>query len=340
MRLLRSVKEKQKRILLIAVFLGVLSAVVRAQVNTGDRPVRPPYVGAISGQILLPSGRPASGSIQVTLSSDRTPMMTAFTNERGEFRFNDLGEGTYFIRVAVEGDAYEPLTQEIMFSRSSMSKMIFYLREKSATGSKKPGGGTVSAVDLDVKAPADAKKEYGKATKLIEKGDSQKAIECLSRAIAIYPDYLTARNELGVQYLKLKRLTEAVEQFETVIQRNPKHFNARFNLGLVYIEEKDYKNAVEQLSEAVAIDSARPDAHMFFGVAFLQTGDLDGAARELSKTLTLGGQQYAIAHYYLAHVYLRQGGRDMAKAQLEAYLKDSPSGDRAVEVKSMLDKLK
>jgi len=124
-----------------------------------------------------------------------------------------------------------------------------------------------------------------------------------------------------------------------VLERDPKDFNSRFNLGLVRIDEKDYKNAIGQLSDATEIDSARPDAHMFLGVAFLQTGDLDRAARELSKTLALGGRQYPIAHYY-AHVFLRQGRRDMAKAELEPYLKDSPSDDRAAEARSMLEKLK
>jgi len=134
MRPPHSVEEKLKRILLLAIVLAGASIIARAQVATGDRPVRPPFVGAISGQVLLPSGRSASGSIQVTLSSDRTPVMTAFTNERGEFRFNEIGEGTYFIRVVAEGDAYEPLTQEIMFSRSSMSKLTLYLREKGRYG--------------------------------------------------------------------------------------------------------------------------------------------------------------------------------------------------------------
>jgi Flp pilus assembly protein TadD len=334
--LLQFFETKLERIFLLAIFLGGTSILARAQ----DRPLRPIFVGAISGQVLLPSGRPASGVIQVTLSSDRTPMMTTFTNERGEFRFSELGEGSYSIRVVVEGDAYEPLTQEIFFDRSTMSKLLFHLREKGATGSKKPGGGTVAAIDFDAKAPPDAKKEYGKAAKLIEKGDSLKAIDCLSRAVSIYPDYLTARNELGVQYLKLKRFVEAAEQFQWVIEKSPKHFNARFNLGLVRIEEKDYKNAILELSEATSIESARPDAHMFLGVAFLQTGDLDGAARELTRTLVLGGQQYTIAHYYFAHVYMRQGRRDMARAELEAYLKEAPSGDRAGEAKSLLEQLK
>lgn len=330
-------ETKLERILLLAIILGGASVVTRAQI---DRPARPLFAGAISGQVLLPSGRPASGVIHVTISSDRTSMMTTVTNERGEFRFSELGEGSYSIRVVVEGDEYEPLTQEIFFDRSTMSKLLFHLREKGATGSKKPAGGTVSAVDLDAKAPADAKKEYGKGARLIEKGDSQKAIECLNRAVAIYPDYLTARNELGVQYLKLRRFVEAAEQFQWVIEKSPKHFNARFNLGLVRIEEKDYKNAIAELSEATAIESARPDAHMFLGVAFLQTGDLDGAARELTRTLVLGGQQFTIAHYYFAHVYMRQGRRDMARAELEAYLKEAPSGDRAAEAKSLLQQLK
>jgi tetratricopeptide (TPR) repeat protein len=330
-----------KRIAFLAIILGAASVIGRAQVGPDNRPTLPPFVGSISGRVLLPSGQSTTGVIRVTLTSDRSPQMTAIADDHGAFTFTINEEGTYYVRASSETALYEPATEAVVVTRISMNRLTIYLREKGASATKKPAGATVSAGDLDANAPSEAKKEYNKAAKLIEKGDSQKAIESLARAIAIYPDYLMARNQMGVQYLKLRRFREAAEQFQAVIERNPKSFNARLNLGLVRIEEKDYKMAVSELTEAASIDSGRPDAHMWLGVAFLQAGELAGAERELKRTVELDTtEQLSIAHYYFAHTYLRQGQRDLARSELNAYLKQSPLGDRAEEARALLQKLK
>src|SRR5262249_2258856 len=158
-------------------------------------------------------------------------------------KFADLKPGTYYIDVS-SGDLYEPATERVFLNRESIMVSI-YVREKGAPASEKPAGATVSAEEFDRKAPASAKKEYDKAAKLIADGNAEKAIEHLRSSLAIYPDYLMARNQLGVQCLKLKRLAEAAEQFELALSKAPKFFNARFNLGLVRMEERDYKSAIQ-----------------------------------------------------------------------------------------------
>src|SRR5262249_51399787 len=135
-------------------------------------------------------------------------------------------------------------------------------------------GGWVRASDLSKTAPAGARKEYDQGMRLVGKGNVQQAIEHLQRAIAIYPDYLDAINDLGAQYLKLKRFDDAAEQFRIVLEKNPRFFNSRFNLGLVLIEQKNYVVAIEQLNQAIAVDGSRPEARLWLGVALLQTNDL------------------------------------------------------------------
>jgi hypothetical protein len=47
-------------------------------------------------------------------------------------------------------------------------------------------------------------------------------------------EYLAARNDLGAQFIKLKRFDEA-SNTSKVIENDPKNFNAKFNLGLVRV---------------------------------------------------------------------------------------------------------
>jgi tetratricopeptide (TPR) repeat protein len=205
--------------------------------------------------------------------------------------------------------------------------------------SKSSGPGIVSAAEFDQQVPALAKKEYEQAMKLLRRGQLQGAITRLRQAIALYPEYLVARNDLGVQYLKLKRLDEAAAQFETVVERNPRYFNSRFNLGLVLVERKNYAEAISQFHQAIALDSARPEAHFWLGLALFQTYNLSGAERELTKALLTGGSAYASAHFYLAQVHLKKGARAEAVAALKAYLEEAPGGEFAEEARRSLRKL-
>jgi tetratricopeptide (TPR) repeat protein len=172
--------------------------------------------------------------------------------------------------------------------------------------------------------PASARKAFEQAHKLIDKGDADGAIIQLNKAIAIYPDYVTARNSLGVQYLKRRRWPEASEQFGAILEKNPKYFDAHLNLGIVLYEQKRFNEAAEQLTQAVSLDSSSAAAHLFWGIAALEMNDLIVAERELVKALLLGGERYSNAHYYFAHVYLKTGRREEAARELTLFLKTAP----------------
>src|SRR5262249_34384135 len=146
----------------------------------------------------------------------------------------------------------------------------------------------------------------------------------LNKAITIFPDYITARNSLGVQYLKSQRWAEAAEQFTAILEKKPKYFAARLNLGIVFYEQKRFNEAIEELSQAVSLDSTNAAAHLFWGIAALEMNDLVVAERELVKALLFGGERYSNAHYYFAHVYLKTGRREQAARELKIYLETSP----------------
>jgi tetratricopeptide (TPR) repeat protein len=167
----------------------------------------------------------------------------------------------------------------------------------------------------------------------------QAAIAHLQRAIAIYPDYLAARNDLGAQYLKLKQFEPAAEQFRLVLDRNPKYFNSLFNLALIMIERKDYAGAIVQLNQAIAVDQARPAGHFWLGIAFLNLGELSGAERELSKALITGGANFAAAHYYRAQIHLKNKNEVEAVRSLKAYLEEAPRGEFVADARQLLKRL-
>jgi tetratricopeptide (TPR) repeat protein len=216
--------------------------------------------------------------------------------------------------------------------------MINLKDRKPSAGSN--AGPVVSAAEVDPNVPNTARKEYEKGTRLAADEKITEAIDRFKQAIQIYPAYLMARNDLGVQYLKLKRTSEAVEQFEGAIEINPKAFNPRLNIGIALVNQKKYTNAIDHLAQAISINSSSPSAHLYFGIASLETDDLETALREIDTSQSMGGAEYSVAYYFRARVAMKKGEREQAISQLNTYLKNAPNGEYALKAKRLLEEIK
>src|SRR4030095_12626737 len=188
-----------------ALMVGVISLnvimVAQAQQDLPrtTAPTRSSFTGSISGRVVLPSGEHINSSVRISLSSPEDPGPIVYTDKHGNFSFNGLNEGTYTIEVLADRKLYEPASETVRLIRSSRLNIQIYLKEKA----KAPSSGeiVVSANEIDQNVPSPAKKEYDRALKLVNEGRIEEAIWHLKRALAIYPNYLVARNDLGVQYL-------------------------------------------------------------------------------------------------------------------------------------------
>lgn len=324
---------------LMALNLLTASAVAGQENRNPSMPLRDAGNATLSGRVMLPSGLANSSHLKILLSNTQSPLTTLYSDKNGEFSFSNLFAGTYYVQVFADETVYEPLVQRIRLNPGEPAHVVLYLKEKNTPLAKTSRGNVVSTAEAQQAVPAAARKAFDNASKLIDKGDVESAIVELNKALEIYPEYISARNKLGVQYLKRRRLTEAAEQFKILLEKNPKYYNARLNLGIVMVEQKRYSNAIAELSQAVALDSSQPAAHLFWGIAALDTDDLVVAERELVKALLLGGEQYSNAHYYFAHVYLKSGRREEASRELTLFLKTAPAGEMAAQARSLLQQL-
>lgn len=296
--------------------------------------------GTIAGRVVLPSGQPVNGRVRITISTMTNPGMTLYTDTNGGFGFRGLGEAVYTLEAQGDPSIYEAVTQEVRLIRGTHVRLIINLKEKSRATDSRPVGNVVSLAELEQKVPGPAKKEFQKATSLVKEGKIEQAIERFKKAISIFSDYLMARNDLGVQYLNLKRTAEAAEQFEAAVAINEKAFNPRLNLGISRIAQKRYIEAMEQLNHALSIDSSSPAAHLYLGIASVETDDLEAAERELALAQSLGDQTYSLSHFFKAQVHLKKGERAEAISELNAYIEKAPQGEYAARARTLLEQLK
>jgi tetratricopeptide (TPR) repeat protein len=322
----------------LALWYALMGGVVCAQIESTHRSADTNNA-VIEGRVTLPSGRPVDRNVRITLKNARNVLNTLYTDKHGEFQITNLTEGIYYVHAEVDDPNYEPVVNQVMLGRGIVFTLTLQLRENQTPRATSYGVRVISAAESRQPVPGSAKKEYDRGLKFVAKDDYMQAAAHFKQALTIYPEYLAARNDLGAQYLKLKRLDEAEENFQNVLERDPKNFNAKFNLGLVRIERRDYTDAISQLNQAIAIDSARPVARLWLGFTLLEMGDMPSAERELMKALVMGGAGCTAAHYHLARIYLSRGDTAEAARALRAYLEESPRGEYAKEAKQLAEKL-
>jgi tetratricopeptide (TPR) repeat protein len=293
-----------------------------------------PNNAVIHGRVVLPSGFAVERFARITLKNTQSVIATLYSNKSGEFQIRNLSEGVYYVQVEVN-ESFEPVIKKVELGRGLMVDVTFELRESPTTISTRLGPRVVSAAELRQAVPPAAKKEYELGLKSVNKGDFTQAALHFEQAVTLYPEYLAARNDLGAQYLKLKKIDIAEKHFQMVLGNDPKNFNATFNMGLVHIERRDYIGAIAQLNLAIALDSTRGVPHLWIGIAKLELGDIPESEAELTKSLIMGATECVAAHFYLARVFMTRGDTEEATRSLRAYLDEAPRGEYAKEAKAL-----
>ena len=293
----------------------------------------------IEGRVILPSGFAANRNVKITLRNSLSQLSTLYTNKQGEFHIDNLSEGIYYVEAEVDDHSLEPVIEKVALGRGIVKELSLVLGEKKTSLGINPAR-VVSVAELRQVVPVAARKEYEQGLKLVSKGEIMQAAGHFQQAISLYPEYLAARNDLGAQYLKLKRLDDAEKLFQAVLAADPKNFNAKFNLGLVRVERKNYLEAISELRQAIVIDSTRPVARLWLGFALLESGDPASAETELTKALVMGGSECVAAHYHLARIYRARGDTTEALRAVRAYLDEAPKGEYVKEAKQLEDQLR
>ena len=295
--------------------------------------------GSISGSVLLPSGAPLNERARVILQTDRGIKSNVYTDNRGRFEFSRLPPSIYEVVIEADGDRFEVASVTVEVFANAPALVNVNLKEKKATNSTKAGT-VISTGELDTAIPAAAKKEFERATEASKAGKIDEAIVHFRKALALYPQYVMARNDLGAQLLSQGKLDEAAEEFRHAIQLDPKAFNPRLNLGIVLVQQLRFSEAAAMLKTALALDPNAPAARLYDGLALKGSNSPNEAAQELKLAHDLGGPTYSVALFHLGQVYMNKGQRDLARQTLQSFLREAPNDPNAPQAKKLLEALR
>ena len=107
---------------------------------------------------------------------------------------------------------------------------------------------------------------------LLERGETDQAIEHYREALRIDPNSVLAHNDLGEALQRLGRDDQAIEQFEAVLRLDPDHAGAHYNLGESLRRQGRLAEAVDEFEKSLRLDPDHADAHTNLGAALGQQG--------------------------------------------------------------------
>lgn len=262
-------------------------------------------------------------STHVKLLGATGSLAEAAPDSECEVDFSNVPEGNYDLKVS--GQTFAATSSVVMTSGASNDFDIRVTRAGEA-GHDTAGLAPVSIADLSI--PVKARKEFEKANQLISRDEFPKAIRTLNDAIAIYPDYAAAYNNLGVIYARLGDRAHEREALEKAININD-HFAAAYvNVGRMNIAANDFAGGESALTKATSLDPSDAMTQVLLAYCQFMNHHLDEAIASSRKAHALQGP-HASAHFIAARAYEQKRDKANAVAEMELFLKEEPSGNRA-----------
>src|SRR5882672_8551731 len=273
-----------------------------------------------SVQIFMPNGGLPPAAIMMTLVSDDGRIATVFTDSKGVYSIRTPNQTVYYT-ATIKGDGltYETTTARFRLERNSPGRSIIFLKP-IAVAAKPPVNGVLDAATLESNVPAKARAAYQRALEFIGKGQLESAIPSLQEAIRLFPEYVRARNDLGVVFMKLSRLDDAAAAFRQAYEINKRFFHPRLNLGLVLTQQHKYKEALDILEPLYEENHGMLEVRLAYARALEGAGQLSDAEKIYRSTLeskNLSPATQADMHFCLGVVLNRQRKFGAAVTELQ-----------------------
>ena len=101
------------------------------------------------------------------------------------------------------------------------------------------------------------------------------------------PKEAIAHNNLGNAYHRVRRLQEAIKEYELALKLRPGSAKDHNRLGATYAEDGLLNEAIREFQTALKIDPKNPEIHANLGIALTQQGRRNEAIEEFQRALQI-----------------------------------------------------
>lgn len=149
--------------------------------------------------------------------------------------------------------------------------------------------------------PREAVTIYNNALELSNRGNIPAALSEYRRALAVYPKFIEAYNNMGELHSRMGDRTGAIAVYQEALKIDR---NARvlLNMGVEYFNAMDYGTALTYFRESLKKDKHFLEAHFYAGLVYHNQKDFMSAEKHLLEVLA-ADNRHVKANLLLSHVY-------------------------------------
>ncbi len=125
---------------------------------------------------------------------------------------------------------------------------------------------------------------------MVKRGLNDEAMECLSEALRLKPDYNETYFYMGEALRGQGKVSEAIEYYKKALRLkldNSIEYITHNNLGAALVEQGKLDEAIEQYKETIRLKPDYPIVHSNLATALLEQGKVDEAIEQYKEALRL-----------------------------------------------------
>jgi Flp pilus assembly protein TadD len=256
------------------------------------------------------------------------------TDRMGKFQ---AGAPCMVIQYKINAAGYRPIYGRVDMSIKPcrVLEWVTLKADPKSTADQKqvPASGVIDSRIASI--PPEAKIEFEAGQLNVNSDNYSDAIPHLEKAISLYPRFAEAYQLLGVAHLQLNHEVQAESSLIKALEIEDRMPKAQYLLGVLYAMTSRANLAEKPLTRFAELDPQNPDAHFELAkidFALNKFLDAEVQARTSIKLKESKPGVYVVLGYSL----LRQKKAEDARRAFQQFLKVSPSGPAADDMKGLI----
>jgi len=154
-------------------------------------------------------------------------------------------------------------------------------------------------------------------------GRRDKAIDMYRKSLALRPDYINSRFNLGTALIAQGSVTQGIAEYQKVLDDDPAHPLVRLSLGEALLRSGD-PQGLTLIREGVTRNPEEATGHFVLGNALMTMRDFEGALTAYQESARLR-PSFAEAHYGAGNALMQLNRLDEAVAAFRQSLRWEPN---------------
>jgi protein O-GlcNAc transferase len=182
-----------------------------------------------------------------------------------------------------------------------------------------------------------AEEHFKKGHEFLKNKRLDEALKEFQKAAEISPDTPVAHYWVGMVYFFKKEPERAIAKFKKVLDLEPENYHALAMIGkILSFDRAKLEEAIDYLKNALSINPDYADAHFDLGRIYALQGNMDRAMAEFAFIFRTE-PRYAVYHFEFGRILESMKAIDRAKKEYKRALQLDPNMSRAREA---LERLK